>query len=56
MQWWCMYGDLGAHPRVGGENVVAAREELRLDGSSPRRRGKQGDRSGLRQLVGLIPA
>ena len=47
---------VGAHPRSRGENVVASREELRLDGSSPLTRGKLGERVEEGLNLGLIPA
>ena len=56
MQWWCQYGDLGAHPRVGGENQVRAGRDGRLSGSSPRRRGKREQFLRRFDHEGLIPA
>ena len=46
----------GAHPRSRGENVVAAREELLLDGSSPLTRGKRHPELFSDGQGGLIPA
>ena len=45
-----------AHPRSRGENVVAAREELLLDGSSPLTRGKRHPELFSDGQGGLIPA
>ena len=45
-----------AHPRSRGENVVAAREELLLDGSSPLTRGKRARDRRAEGARGLIPA
>ena len=45
-----------AHPRVGGENLVAIRAEAEYGGSSPRRRGKRWLWRGSGAPWGLIPA
>ena len=45
-----------AHPRVGGENSVAASVMTASCGSSPRGRGKPDPPSGRRPRCGLIPA
>ena len=45
-----------AHPRVGGENVIAAIAALVAIGSSPRGRGKLGNHAGECAEAGLIPA
>ena len=45
-----------AHPRSRGENVVAASQELLLDGSSPLTRGKRRDPARSRPDQRLIPA
>ena len=45
-----------AHPRVGGENVLHARDSACLGGSSPRRRGKRGLFAPACALARLIPA
>ena len=46
----------GAHPRVCGENVDGVRGESRVDGSSPRVRGKPGRACPPGAGPGLIPA
>ena len=48
--------DLGAHPRVGGENGVSDADSARRAGSSPRGRGKLGPPIGVGNGGGLIPA
>ena len=45
-----------AHPRVGGENVVATSGMAWAIGSSPRGRGKRDVEVAHAELVGLIPA
>ena len=45
-----------AHPRVGGENVEAARAYYNPGGSSPRGRGKRLSCAGYILHLGLIPA
>ena len=45
-----------AHPRVGGENVEAARAYYNPGGSSPRGRGKLRAQGRGRDSFGLIPA
>ena len=45
-----------AHPRVGGENRIAAPTIFAASGSSPRGRGKRRAPSALARLPGLIPA
>ena len=45
-----------AHPRVCGENSVACWRSLAASGSSPRVRGKRGERDPIEQYGGLIPA
>ena len=45
-----------AHPRVCGENAMKRAGDTRLDGSSPRVRGKRADRCAGQPRVGLIPA
>ena len=45
-----------AHPRAGGENAFAAYRLIKLHGSSPRGRGKQGEESADGLHEGLIPA
>ena len=47
---------LGAHPRVGGENVGDFFDLTAEDGSSPRGRGKLGDVTYVDGTAGLIPA
>ena len=44
------------HPRAGGENAFAAYRLIKLHGSSPRGRGKQGEESADGLHEGLIPA
>ena len=56
MQWWCQYGDLGAHPRVGGENQGPASGVDQESGSSPRRRGKLAWKTVTGTMSRLIPA
>ena len=46
----------GAHPRVGGENVVAETKNFSRAGSSPRGRGKRHARRAVVCAVRLIPA
>ena len=46
----------GAHPRTGGENMQAAMQLTRDNGSSPHGRGKRGGQRHGRVLHGLIPA
>ena len=46
----------GAHPRVCGENRIAAGRVLAILGSSPRVRGKQSDACASRFWQRLIPA
>ena len=48
--------DVGAHPRVGGENSKASRILGSLDGSSPRGRGKPLHPDSRAMHCGLIPA
>ena len=45
-----------AHPRVGGENVLAISSNLSGSGSSPRGRGKRLDHVPAAAFDGLIPA
>ena len=45
-----------AHPRVGGENIKAAKRAQPTTGSSPRGRGKQTFRDSGKEAFGLIPA
>ena len=45
-----------AHPRVGGENVLHARDSACLGGSSPRRRGKPAYLGKAKFGGRLIPA
>mgnify|MGYP000962917541 CR=1 FL=1 len=56
MQWWCQYGDLGAHPRSRGENFRSVMREARAAGSSPLTRGKLRERDVGSRRTGLIPA
>ena len=51
-----MLGQARAHPRVGGENLVASRFRHVHDGSSPRGRGKLVEDEHRRVALGLIPA
>ena len=45
-----------AHPRACGENAEGADDQLTMTGSSPRVRGKRGQRPGSRRVRRLIPA
>ena len=45
-----------AHPRVGGENVIAAPSATLTSGSSPRGRGKRKTKPKPTPAPGLIPA
>ena len=45
-----------AHPRVGGENVVAETKNFSRAGSSPRGRGKLNANFAELKEAGLIPA
>ena len=45
-----------AHPRVCGENLFSDGDSVRLQGSSPRVRGKRGLAAGEDSRSGLIPA
>ena len=47
---------LGAHPRVGGENISGLIIDAAAKGSSPRRRGKRDAYELVRDGVRLIPA
>ena len=49
-------GQRQAHPRAGGENVVAETKNFSRAGSSPRGRGKQRPSVWPRPVHGLIPA
>ena len=56
---WSQVGhlqELGAHPRVGGENLLDMYYEGHRAGSSPRRRGKRVERREVVVRLGLIPA
>ena len=44
------------HPRVGGEKQKNAIEQKRLQGSPPRRRGKEGHRGRKCGQKGITPA
>ena len=48
--------DLGAHPRVCGENLLSIRFQVLHPGSSPRVRGKHIRAESARRGLGLIPA
>ena len=47
---------IGAHPRVGGENNLSAKNVAVVGGSSPRGRGKQVEPRAQPGDHGLIPA
>ena len=49
-------GQVGAHPRAGGENLLQLAKGQDLKGSSPRWRGKRRGIDALRRSVRLIPA
>ena len=49
-------GTRGAHPRVGGENVITLSNSSHILGSSPRGRGKRSARCRVASSRGLIPA
>ena len=56
MRSWIVVADEGAHPRVGGENLMDFGERLGRTGSSPRRRGKPPDTAVGVSRERLIPA
>ena len=54
--WSAPAGDPGAHPRVGGENLIVRVPDAAAVGSSPRGRGKLASSMQSRSWRGLIPA
>ena len=56
MQWWCQYGDLGAHPRSRGENRSAPNRAESRGGASPLTRGKRPAVTSPSRPIGRIPA
>ena len=56
MQWWCQYGDLGAHPRSRGENRSAPNRAESRGGASPLTRGKPQGITTRAAPFGRIPA